>query len=165
LVINETTKDNDYILKAGLTDKEWTVVKLGQKAIVTLDGYPEKQFNALVFRKSKASDLALGSFQIELKLYLKDIEPAVGMFGKAEIYTDKAEDIMAIPYEALIEADGNKASVFTVSKNEKVKRVPVTILKFENEKVYIKDGLQKKDQIVISNSAFLNERSAIKIIE
>jgi multidrug efflux pump subunit AcrA (membrane-fusion protein) len=165
LVINETTKDNDYILKAGLTDKEWTVVKTGQKAMVTLDGYPGKQFNAFVFRKSQASDLALGSFQVELKLDMKDSKPAVGMFGKAEIYTDKTEDIIAIPYEALIEADGNKASVFTISKKNTVKRVPVTILKFENGKVYIRDGLQKTDRIVVSNSAYLNERSTIKIIE
>jgi RND family efflux transporter MFP subunit len=165
LIINETTKGNDYILKVGLTDKEWTVVKLGQKALVMLDGYPEKQFDALVFRKSKASDFALGSFQVELRLDMKGIEPAIGMFGKAEIYTDKAEDVMAIPYEALIEADGNKASVFTVSENNKVKRMLVEILRFENEKVYIKDGLQKTDRIVVSNSAYLNERSKIKIIE
>jgi len=165
LIINETTKENDYVLKAGLTDKEWTAVQLGQKAVVTLDGYPEKHFEALVYRKSKASDFTLGSFQVELKLDLNGIEPAVGMFGKAEIFTDKAEDVVAIPYESLIEADGNKASVFKVSKDQKVKRVPVTILKFENDKVYVKDGLQKTDQIVVSNSAYLNERSVIKIIE
>jgi len=165
LIINETTKDNAFILRAGLTDKEWTAVQLGQKALVMLDGYPEKQFDALVFRKSKASDFALGSFQVELRLDMEGIEPAIGMFGKAEIYTDKAEDVMAVPYEALIEADGNKASVFTVSENNKVKRMLVEILRFENEKVYIKDGLQKTDRIVVSNSAYLNERSRIKIIE
>ncbi len=86
------------------------------------------------------------------------------MFGKAEIQTDKAEDFMVIPYNSLIEADGNKAFVFVV-ENNKVKRQPITINKFDNDKVFVKDGLQKTDQIVTSNSAYLNEQSTIKIIK
>ena len=86
------------------------------------------------------------------------------MFGKAEIKVDKAEDFIVIPYNSLIEADGNKAFVFVV-ENNKVKRQPITINKFDKDKVLVKDGLQKTDQIVISNSAYLNEQSTIKIIK
>jgi multidrug efflux pump subunit AcrA (membrane-fusion protein) len=86
------------------------------------------------------------------------------MFGKAEIKAETAQDFIIIPYNSLIEADGNKAFVFIV-ENNKVKRQPVTINKFENNRVFIKDGLKKTDQIVISNSAYLNEQSTIKIIK
>ncbi|WP_296150644.1 efflux RND transporter periplasmic adaptor subunit [uncultured Flavobacterium sp.] len=164
LAINETAKNSNYLLKVGLTDKEWAAVKIGQKAIVTLDGFPDEKFEAVVFRKSQASDAALGSFQVELKLDMKNQKPAVGMFGKAEIHTDKAEESIVIPYNSLIEADGNKAFVFIV-ENNKVKRQPITISRFDNDRVFVKDGLQKTDQIVISNSAYLNEQSAIKIIK
>lgn len=164
LAINETSKNNNYLLKVGLTDQEWRTVKLGQKATVTLDGFPDEQFDATIFRKSQAADAALGSFQVELKLDMKNSKPAVGMFGKAEIKAEKAEDRIIIPYNSLLEADGNKAFVFIVANN-KVKRQPVTIAKFENNKVFIKDGLQKTDEIVISNSAYLNEQSTIKIIK
>ncbi|SFC74289.1 efflux RND transporter periplasmic adaptor subunit [Flavobacterium phragmitis] len=164
LAINETSQNNNYLLKVGLTDKEWAAVKAGQKATVTLDGYPDEKFDAFIFRKSQAADAALGSFQVELKLNLKNSRPAVGMFGKAEIKAEQSEDFIIIPYNSLIEADGNKAFVFIV-ENNKVKRQPVTINKFENNKVFIKEGLQKTDQIVISNSAYLNEQSTIKIIK
>ena len=155
LAINETSQNNNYLLKVGLTDVEWATVKIGQKATVTLDGYPD--------RKSQAADAALGSFQVELKLDMKNSKPAVGMFGKATIQTQQAEDVLTIPYDALIEADGNTAFVFILHDN-KVKKQPVTIYKFENNKVYLKGGLQKTDVIVISNSAYLNEQSKIKII-
>jgi RND family efflux transporter MFP subunit len=164
LAINETSKNNNYLLKIGLTDQEWASVKIGQKAIVTLDGYPDKQFDASVFRKSQSADPSLGSFQVELKLDMKNSKPAVGMFGKADIKTENAQDFIVIPYNSLIEADGNKAFVFTV-ENNKVKKQPVTIGKFENNRVFIKDGLQKTDRIVTSNSAYLNEQSTIKIIK
>jgi len=164
LAINETSKNSNYLLKVGLTDKEWAAVKIGQKAIVTLDGFPDEKLEAVVFRKSQASDAALGSFQVELKLDMKNQKPAVGMFGKAEIQTDKAEESIVIPYNSLIEADGSKAFVFIV-ENNKVKRQPITISRFDNDKVFVKDGLKKTDQIVISNSAYLNEQAAIKIIK
>lgn len=164
LLINETSHNNNYLLKVGLTDTEWASVKIGQKAVVTLDGYPDKRFEAFVFRKSQAADRAIGSFQVELKLIMNDSKPAVGMFGKADINTDQSEDLIVIPYNSLLEADGNKAFVYVITNN-KVKKRPVTIARFENDKVFLKDGLQKGDKIAISNSAYLNEQSTIKIIK
>ena len=165
LVINETKDDKSYLLRVGLTDKEWASVSTGQKATVTLDGYPDRKIDAVVLRKSQTSDAAAASFQVELKLKLTDIKPAVGMFGKAQIATGKAQDVMSIPYDALVEADGNTAYAFVVNGTGKVRRVPVTILSFDDKAVYLKDGLSPTDQVVISNSAYLNEASTIKVIQ
>lgn len=164
LLINSTRQHDSYSLKVGVTDREWAIITPGQTAKVTLDGYAGKIFDAVVFRKSQAADRELGSFQVELRLKLNDIKPAVGMFGKAEIATHQDENVMVIPYGSLVEADGNKGFVFTTIGPDRVKKVPVTILKFDNEKVYLKDKLTGIDQIVISNSAYLNEQSIIKII-
>jgi RND family efflux transporter MFP subunit len=165
LLTNSSGKRNSYSLKVGVTDREWAIIKIGQKAKVTLDGYAGQAFDATVFRKSQAADREQGSFQIELKLQLNGIKPAVGMFGKAEIATHQDESVMVIPYASLVEADGNRGFVFTTVSATRVKRVPVTILKFDNENVYLKDKLEGIDQIVISNSAYLNEQSFIKIIK
>ena len=165
LLINSTEQHNSYSLKVGVTDREWAIIKPGQTAKVTLGGYSGQQFDAVVFRKSQAADRELGSFQVELKLKLNEVKPAVGMFGKAEIATHQDESVMVIPYGSLVEADGNKGFVFTTVSATRVKRVPVTILKFDNDNVYLKDKLEGVDQIVVSNSAYLNEQSIIKIIK
>jgi len=164
LLINSTRQHNSYVLKVGVTDREWAVIKPGQPATVTLDGYGSQKFDAVVFRKSQSADMQLGSFQIELKLSLKNVKPAVGMFGKAEIATRQEDQVMVIPYGSLVEADGNKGFVFTPVGANRVKKIPVTILRFDNERVYLKDKLEGINEIVISNSAYLNEQSAIKII-
>jgi len=164
LAINETHQNNNYLLKVGVTDREWAIINLGQTATVTLDGYADKKIEAFVFRKSQAADQSLGSFQIELKLKLTDIKPAVGMFGKAEISTNQDENVNVIPYGSLVEADGDKAFVFTPDGANKVRKIPVTISRFDNQQVYLKDGLVGVKEIVISNSAYLNEKSTIKII-
>jgi RND family efflux transporter MFP subunit len=165
LLTNSTEQQNSYSLKVGVTDREWAIIKPGQTAKVTLDGYAGQTFDAIVFRKSQAADRELGSFQIELKLKLNGVKPAIGMFGKAEIATHQDKSVMAIPYGSLVEADGNKGFVFTTIGTNRVKRIPVTILKFDNENVYLKDKPEGIDQIVVSNSAYLNEQSTIKIIK
>jgi RND family efflux transporter MFP subunit len=164
LAINETQRNNNYLLKVGVTDREWAIINPGQTATVTLDGYADKIIDAFVFRKSQAADRTLGSFQIELKLKLKDIKPAVGMFGKAEISTYQDENVKVIPYGSLVEADGDKAFVFTPEGVNKVRKIPVTISRIDNQQVYLRDGLDGVEEIVISNSAYLNEKSTIKII-
>jgi len=164
LAINETQQNNNYLLKVGVTDREWAAINPGQTATVTLDGYADKKLDAFVFRKSQAADPALGSFQVELKLKLNGIKPAVGMFGKAEISTNQDENVKVIPYSSLVEADGDKAFVFTPDGPGKVRKIPVTISKFDNQQVYLRAGLEDVKEIVISNSAYLNEKSTVKII-
>ena len=165
LAINEISGSSDWVLKVGVTDKEWAAIEIGNKATVTLDAFPDKIFNAIVFRKSQAADIGSSSFQIEIKISLGNTKPAVGMFGKANIITRHDDNVMVIPYGSLIEADGNKGFVFTTVGTNRVKKIPVTILKFDNDKVYLKDKLEGIENIVISNSAYLNEQSIIKIIQ
>jgi len=165
LLTNSVKKNANYILKVGVTDLEWAEVKIGQLAKVKLDGYPDKVFQASVLRKLQSADQQIGSFQVELKLNLQDIVPAVGMFGKAEISTDGHKTATVIPYSSLVEADGKKAFVFTSIDNNKVKKLPVNIEKFDNDKVYLTGQLEGANNIVISNSAYLNEQSIIKVIK
>lgn len=165
LAINESSGASDWVLKVGVTDKEWAAIEIGNKATVFLDAFPDKVFDAKVFRKSQAADIGSSSFQVEVKISLGNNKPAVGMFGKAEIATKNTQNVMVIPYGSLVEADGNSGFVFTTIGNNRVKKIPVTILKFDNEKVYLKNKLEGIDQIVISNSAYLNEQSLIKIIK
>ena len=164
LAINETKGNSNYVLKVGVTDEEWAAIAIGQRAVVTLDGYPDKNFDAYVFRKSLASDRNSGSFQIELKTKLGDVTPATGMFGKVQIIASHAQSLPVVPYDALIEADGNKAFVFTTSGNNRVKKIPVTISRFDNQKAYISQGLENINEVVVAKSTYLNENSTIQII-
>ncbi|WP_396191852.1 efflux RND transporter periplasmic adaptor subunit [Flavobacterium sp.] len=164
LEINELTSNNNWIVKLGVTDKEWAVIALGQKTKIAIDAFPNKIFNGVVSRKSLASDQSNGTFQIEVQLNPAKEKLAVGMFAKATIETNSKSSLPIIPYEALIEADGDKAMVF-VPVNDKVKRVTVIIESFNKDNVIVKSGLEEYSEIITSNSAFLNENSTIKIIK
>ena len=109
--------------------------------------------------------MPLSSFRKKLKLQLGSLRPAIGMFGKAEIQTNVSQNSIVIPFSALVEADGETGYIFTPKGEDRVRKVPVTILKFDNKNVYLKDKLGGIERIVTSNSAYLNEQSTIKIIK
>lgn len=164
LAINEKMKDS-WVLKVGLSDKDWALIETENTANIILDAYPDKSLIGIVFRKSLAADMVSGSFQVEIKVKFEDISPALGMFGRAKIKTNKIEKYQSIPYDALIEADGNNAFVFVPLPNGKVKKQAIEIAYFDNDKVNVKSGLEGINEIVLSNSAFLNSNSIITIIK
>lgn len=165
LMTSSTQNSDSYLLKVGVTDQEWAGIRAGQKAVVSLDGYPGQPFQATVLRKLQSADVSIGSFQVELKLQLGSLRPATGMFGKAAIQTNVSLNATVIPFSALVEADGEKGYIFTPKGTDRVKKVQVTILKFDNKNVYLKDKLEGIEHIVTSNSAYLNEQSTVKIIK
>ena len=85
------------------------------------------------------------------------------MYAKAAIKTNKVISQKWIPYSALIEADGNKAFVYAPYNQTRVKKVPISIESFDNQKVKVASGLENVPEIIVSNTAFLNEQSAITI--
>jgi RND family efflux transporter MFP subunit len=163
LAINEIKSSSDWELKVGVTDKEWASISIGQKASVELDAFSGKLFSAYVFRKSQAADPTSGSFQVEIKINFTNEKPAIGMFGKATIVSGEARQFYTVPYEAIIQADGDKAFVFVPQPDSSVKKTEVIIQSFNEKNVILKSGIEAGQQVVISNSAFLNEQSKVSI--
>jgi multidrug efflux pump subunit AcrA (membrane-fusion protein) len=117
-----------------------------------------------VIRKPIAADLTSGTFEIEVSVDLAGLMPSVGMFGKATIQTGRSSQQTVIPYEALIEADGDAAFVYVPTGQNRVRRVPIQIEQFDPERVVVKHGLENVPAFVVANSAFLNEQSTIRIV-
>jgi len=163
LAISENV-DNEWLFKTGVSDKDWVKVAVGNNAIIVFDAFPDMKFKGVVYRKSMAVDPGTGSFQIEIKVNCEGVKPAVGMFGKASITTHTNIDYIAIPHEAVVEADGKNAFVFVPMSDQRVKKQPVVIHSFDSKEVKVQSGLDGVTAVVLANSAFLNERSIINIV-
>lgn len=164
LIVHEN-KDGAWVLRLGLSDKDWALVEVGSEAQVVLDAFPNQPQVGRVHRKSMAAEAGSGSLQVEVKVFCKEIAPAFGMFGKATIRTKHSHTYTAIPYGALVEADGKTGYVFVPGPQGKVSRHAIEIAAFDNDAVYVKSGLENIQQVIVSNSAFLNEQSTITIVQ
>lgn len=153
-----------WILKAGISDHDWSVIKIGDKALVQSDVNPSKDIAAYVLRKSEGVDPYSGTFFVELRL--KDDHSgkiASGMFGKAEIFPEYAKEMWTAPYQSILDGDGSTGYVFATNNMINAKKVKVNIFALEKDSVYINQGLDKYKYLIVSGSAYLNNNSQIKI--
>lgn len=165
LFMNEVSASSKWILKIGLSDKEWSAIEIGNKAIVKFDAFAAQRFDGVITKKSIAADAASGSFQAEVKVEFVKEQPAVGMFGTAAISPSHSSLGFSIPYEALVEANGKKGFVFVTDDKRTVTKCTVTISGISNNVVYLQDGLQGHAYIITSGSPYLNEGSIINPIQ
>lgn len=163
LYMRSISSSSKWILKIGVSDREWAVIEKGNSAFVTVDAFPGKQFKAVVSKKALAADAVSGSFEIELQVDFDKDQPAIGMFGNASVVPSQKRIGFSIPYDALLEANGKNGFVFVTDDKKTVKRVPITIATIDNRQVYVASGLEGHQYVVISGSAYLDDQSAIVV--
>ncbi len=167
LQVNGAAKGIWY-LKVGVSDEQWARIQVGNSAKITTDAYPQDSLIAQVSKKSEAIDPQSGTFTIYLGIVnAGNYKLASGVFGRAEIQsTSKNESsLWAIPYAALMNADGNTGYVFITDDQKSVKKKKVQIAKITDQEVLIKAGLEGVHSLVSSGSPYLKDGSFIKIIK
>ena len=158
-----------WLLRTGVSNREWAAIRLNDKATVEVESVPGKTFTGIVSRRGEGIDPATGSFLIDIRLTgEKPGSIAFGMFGKATVETSgKGGDSPAgwsIPYDALLDGDGSNGFVFITNDGKTARKVPVTVAAIEKDHVLISAGLENAKQLIISGSAYLTDSSTIRII-
>lgn len=155
-----------WILKVGVSDKQWNAIKVGDRAIVQIDALPGQNIAAVVSKKGEGVDAATGTFTINVLVKSGSAKSiAAGLFGKAIIYTTQKVSSWSVPYDALLDGDAGEAFVFVTNDNKTAEKVKVTIGGVEKGSVTITSGLESSKALIVSGNAYLKERSAIKIIQ
>ena len=164
LQINGANKDN-WVLKVGLSDKDWSAVSIGDHASVNMDTEKEQNFTSTVVAKSEGVDPMTGTLWVTLKtseIPAKKI--ALGIFGKANILPRKKILAWVVPFDALIDGNQNEGFVFVTKDGKTAEKRPVKISQITHGKVLISEGLADIKGIITSGNAYLNDGSAISII-
>jgi len=154
-----------WILKIGVSDKQWSSISLKDKATVKMDAFPDRVFNAEVSHKSETSDAQTGTFTVELEVKNENARLATGMFGSVEIQSHEVLSSWSVPYEAVLDANGNEGFVFITNDNKTAIKQPVIIESFNGKNIRISSGLENANALIIAGSAYLSDRSPIQILK
>lgn len=163
ILLTNSASQGAWILKVGVSDKEWSAVRIGDKAAVTLDAFEKKVFDAGVTRKSETADPQTGAFTVELQIKNEGVKLATGMFGAATIHSGEKQSSWSVPYEAVLDANGADGFVFVTSDNKTAKKQPVVIESFDGTSMRINSGLENAKALIVSGSAYLSDNSPIII--
>lgn len=102
------------VMRAGLTDRDALRVRVGDKATVRFDAISDRSFTGSVVLLGRAADARTGTFAVEVALSGSDALPS-GLVGQITIAVAGTSLAASVPVDALLEADRDSATVFTVA--------------------------------------------------
>src|SRR5690606_16656643 len=113
-----------WLLKVGVSDRQWSAIELGNTATVTTDAMPGEGLRAEVARKSEGVALQSGVFNAYLKLSAtRSSALASGLFRSATIPLAHTSGVWLIPCAALMDGNGGSAYVFVTADGKTARRV------------------------------------------
>jgi RND family efflux transporter MFP subunit len=154
-----------WVVRTGIADRDMVKLKIGDKAKMTFDAYPGVSFPAVVTEIAGAADPVNGTFEVELKVNPQDKKLATGLVAKAEIFPSGGSEMLVVPIEALAEADGERASVYTLGQDgTTVKKLPIRTAGIYGNVVAVREGLQEGTAVITRGTAYLTETSKVKVV-
>ncbi|HEY3429920.1 MAG TPA: efflux RND transporter periplasmic adaptor subunit, partial [Cyclobacteriaceae bacterium] len=156
---------NSWKLRVGVSDREWAVLSIGDKATITTDALPGTSLTATVTRKAEGTDGITGAFTVELTLDKTKTALASGLFGKASIQASQLQTLWSIPYDALLDGNAQSGYVFITNDSKTALKTPVVVSGINRDEILISAGLENAKFLIVSGSAYLRDSSSIAIIQ
>ena len=131
-------------------------IKVGQKARITVDAYPDKPLMGEVTVVGVLPDSQNRWLNPDLKVYLTTVtiegtntwlKP--GMSAKVEIFVDHLDNVVYVPVQSVEPANGRQYCFVTGAFN-KPERREVQIGEFNDEFIEVKNGLSEGDRVLLN---------------
>ncbi|MFC2169915.1 efflux RND transporter periplasmic adaptor subunit [Acidobacteriota bacterium] len=157
--------EKDWVVRAGVSDRDLIRIRLNDPAEMIFDAYPGEKFQASVAEIVESADPRTGTYEIELKVDAGDKRLVSGFVAEVKVFPSMKSKHFIIPVDALVEADGRQGYVFTVENGSKtVRRSPISIGFLFEDKVAVISGLEQIIQVVTDGSAYLSDGAEVEII-
>ncbi len=151
-----------WILKVTLSDQQWSSIQIGDQAEINVAA-SANWVPAKVTQKSQLADPVTGTYWAEISPEsVKEVSLASGMFGKARIQPSQTVQGWEIPFESVLDANGDSGYVFVVA-GQQAKKVKVQLGKITHNGVQILSGLENYQSLIVSGSAYLSDGSTIQV--
>jgi RND family efflux transporter MFP subunit len=137
---------------------------VGDPALARFDAAGDHAFPGVVTEIGADATAGTGTYAVEIRLE----DPgalAAGMVGRVEIVPNASGAATVVPVEAVLEADGGRATVFTLGAGRtRVERRQVTIGFIDGDAVAVTSGLDGADAVVTEGAAWLDDGDAVRVV-
>jgi RND family efflux transporter MFP subunit len=161
LVLGSRARGN--VLQAGLADRDVVLLRKGDPATARFDAFPAESFSGRVSQIAAAADPGTGTYLVEIAL--DDGEKlAAGLVGRLEIRPSRGAPATLVPVEAILEADGDGATVFALSRDRaRAERRRVTVAFIDGGQVAVSRGLEGTAAVITDGAAYLDDSSRVRV--
>jgi RND family efflux transporter MFP subunit len=161
LVFGES--DRGFVVRAALADREIVNVKLGDKGEIRMDAFPGQSMTGTVVEVASAADERSGMFPIEVHFDTPPPRLVSGLVARLRLTPESgAPPLTYVPMAALVEGDGNRASVFVIDAG-KAQRREVRVAFITADSIALESGLAAGEAVVTDGALFLENGEAVEV--
>ncbi len=125
-----------------VSERDYARLELGQSATLRTDAHPGRDFPAEVARVAPVFRAASRQARVELTVENEDHELKPGMFVRAEVLLDRADDVTIVPVEALAKRAGQDVLFVLDAEGTSVAMRPVERGIRDGERIEVRgDGI------------------------
>jgi RND family efflux transporter MFP subunit len=142
-----------------VVEKDVPLVKIGQKAEVRAEAYPNQVFEGTVTRVVHALNRQTRTMTVEVDLPNQDHLLKGGMFARVELMVGKHENAVQIPADALTRLD--ELQYVYVVKDGKALQIPVEVGDRVGNRIEITKGLTGEEQVIVSGKDLVSNGTPV----
>jgi RND family efflux transporter MFP subunit len=158
-----------WVVRTALADRDVVRVTSGNVATVRFDAFPGREFPGTVRRIAPAADPRTGTFEVEVEVRAAGVRFVRGLVAQVDLVLPPAqapESHAVVPVTALIDAEGNSASVFVFDQQARVaRRKQVAIGALVGERVVVSAGLEPGEHVITDGAAWLTDGRAVRLVD
>jgi membrane fusion protein, multidrug efflux system len=143
-----------------VVEKNIPLIKIGQKAEVRAEAYPDRVFQGQVTRIVQALNRATRTMTVEVDLPNPDHELKGGMFARVEVMVGTHRDAIQIPVDALTRLE-DLQYVYIV-KDGKASQVMVEVGSRVENRIEVIKGLTGTEHIIVSGKDLVGNGTPVE---
>lgn len=149
---------------ANIPERYVAALKIGLKANIVLEAYPNVVFTATVSRVSPVVDSSSRTKEVILNFDKNDYRINAGMFAKVTLYTSDYSDAVTVPEDCIVEKS-NKKYVYVVNADcSTVSEREITTGNTVDKEVQLLTGVSDGETVVVEGMRVLTDGSMINDI-
>ena len=157
---------NGWQVRAAVADRDVVRLAIGDRAQVTFDAFPGREFAARVVRLAAASDAATGTYDVELAVEPGNASFVQGLVAKVDLAPSAARTSqLTVPVEALLEADGAHATVFVLNGTgaTHAARRRIELGQLSGDRAEVRDGLASGEQVITEGASWIADGESVSV--
>ena len=161
LVFGES--DRGYVVRAALADREIVNVKLGDKGQIRMDAFPGQPLSGTVVEVASAADERSGMFPVEVRFDTPPPRLVSGLVARLSLAPQTtAPPLTYVPMAALVEGDGDRASVF-VLEGGKARKREVRVAFITADAIALESGLAAGEAVITDGALYLENGESVEV--
>ena len=153
-------------VQASVAEDVYVNISEGDEAGVMVSSVSDEMIQGKISSMPAAANAQTSLYDVSVSLP-SDVKPPIGAFATVTFYTDRRDNTLSVPTEAILTGANDEQYVFVVdtyAEGDTAVRITVETGLVNSTDTEIVSGLAEGDRVVIKGQSYLSDGAAVRIV-